>query len=460
MALGRTTLILLAVITLAGGALRAAEAADPGLDRQSPDEISYQRLAISLATDFRYRYGPKGGGIPLHWPPGAPAMFAVGYWLDPGKDVRGAYWLQALVGTLTILAAFALGFLLAGRVPGLIAAGLVAFYPPFIQLSAELLSEALGGLLLTSALLATVAAWKYRARWWAFALAGALFALAILTRTDFLLAPVLPFALMAGWALLKRDRSLLLRGPVTFAAAWILVLAPWVGYASYKTEKFVPVTTGDASALFVGTYLPGEGTTYGMKRHLGDKVRERFPEYRNVENYYLPAPPVLDYVAETTYPDLPREEAIRRAGRENLRKYLLGDPIDFAVMMADKFRRTWILSSRVGRDAPQRWVRIGHGFLVVFGLIVTVVAIIRLRSLELAMLLSIVLYSALVHAVFVAKPRYNLPPLPLLMVCASASTALLLAWWRSRGAIKGPLSAGSESVPVGSLPAADEGFNR
>jgi hypothetical protein len=37
-----------------------------------------------------------------------------------------------------------------------------------------------------------------------------------------------------------------------------------------------------------------------------------------------------------------------------------------------------------------------------------------------------VLYSALVHAVFVAKPRYNLPPLPLLMICACVATALLV----------------------------------
>ena len=439
--LGRTTLVALVLITLAGGALRAAAAADPGTDRQSADELSYQRLAVSLATDLRYRYGPKGGGIPLHWPPGAPALFALGYWLDPGPDVRGAYWLQAGVGTLTILAAFALAYILAGSVAALFAAGLVAFYPPFIQLSGELLSEALGGLLLTSAMLALVAAWKFRARWWAFAVAGVIFALAILTRADFVLAPAIPFALMAGYALLKKDRSLLLRGPVTFAAACALVLAPWIGYASYKTEKLVLVTTGDASALFVGTYLPGGGTTYGMKRHLGDKVRERYPELRNVENYDMPAVPVLNYIAETTHPGIPREEAIRREGRHNLRKYLLGDPIDFGVMMLDKFRRTWILSSRVGRDSPQRWVRITHGFLVIFGLIVTALAIIRLRSLELSMLLGIVLYSALVHAVFVAKPRYNLPPLPLLMVCACASTALLWAWWSSREAsVKRPLT--------------------
>jgi formate-dependent nitrite reductase membrane component NrfD len=75
---------------------------------------------------------------------------------------------------------------------------------------------------------------------------------------------------------------------------------------------------------------------------------------------------------------------------------------------------------------------------VIFGLIVTAIAIVRLRSLELAMLLGIVLYSGLVHAVFVAKPRYNLPPLPLLMICTCASTALLWAWWRGR--VRQPLS--------------------
>jgi 4-amino-4-deoxy-L-arabinose transferase-like glycosyltransferase len=417
---GRTTLIVLAIIVLAGGVLRGIHAADPGLDRQSLDEIAYIKLAKSIAQDQRYTYGGPEAH-PLHWPPGAPAFFALGYALDPGPDLRGAYWLQAGAGTLTILAVFALAALLAGNIAGLIAAGLVAVYPPFIQLAGELLSETLGALLLTSAALATVAAYKAKARWWWFALAGALWAAAILTRADFVLAPLVPAALMV-----LADRRRGLRSAAVLLATAAVALAPWVAYASDRAGEFVLVTEGDASALFVGTYLPGGGTTYGMKRHLGDKVRARYPELRAIENYHLPAQPVLRYVAETSHPGLPLREAIGREARHNLTEYALGDPVGFARMMADKFRRTWILSSRVGRAAPQRWVRIGHGALVIVAFLLSLVAIVRFRSVGLSMLLGIVLYSALVHAVFVAKPRYNLPPLPLLIAAGAAAGVVLV----------------------------------
>ena len=51
MHVGRTTLIILAVITLAGGGLRAYHAANPGLERQSPDEQSYAAAVAELVQD-------------------------------------------------------------------------------------------------------------------------------------------------------------------------------------------------------------------------------------------------------------------------------------------------------------------------------------------------------------------------------------------------------------------------
>ena len=191
------------------------------------------------------------------------------------------------------------------------------------------------------------------------------------------------------------------------------------------------VTEGDASALFVGTYLPGGGTTYGMKRALGDEVRARYPKVRNVRNWDLPAPWVLKYIA-ARHPGLPRDDAVRLEARRNLSRYALGQPVEFAHMMLQKMRRTWILSSRVGGDRPSRIVRVGHGIFVVLAFVAAVLAFIRRRTLGMALLLATVLYSALLHAVFVAKPRYNLPPLPLLMAAGAAAAVLL---WRERAAL-------------------------
>lgn len=70
----RLVLVLLVLVTVAGAGLRIAAAADPS-GYQSADEQAYAKLARSLAE--RGSYSPAGLNDPVHWPPGAPALFAV-----------------------------------------------------------------------------------------------------------------------------------------------------------------------------------------------------------------------------------------------------------------------------------------------------------------------------------------------------------------------------------------------
>ena len=134
----RRILAILAVLTVAGGVLRFEAAADPSA-YQSKDEQSYAMIARGLSVTGRY--GNPGMTDPVHWPPGAPLLFALAYELRPQQrgggvwDVPSAYNLQALVGTLTIPAAFLLAFLIAGPWAGLVAAAGVAVYPPLISAS-------------------------------------------------------------------------------------------------------------------------------------------------------------------------------------------------------------------------------------------------------------------------------------------------------------------------------------
>ena len=44
-----------------------------------------------------------------------------------------------------------------------------------------------------------------------------------------------------------------------FGAAFALVLVPWTMRNYVVLDRFVPVTTGGGKALFVATYLPGDG---------------------------------------------------------------------------------------------------------------------------------------------------------------------------------------------------------
>ena len=130
----------------AGGALRAAAAVDHSR-HLSADERAYSLLASDLA--HHARYGGPGLAGAFHWPPGAPALFALAHLVSASP--RAA---QVVVATLTILAAALVARAVAGRAAGLVAAAVVAFYPPLVHSAGELLSEPLGALLLTLAVAA------------------------------------------------------------------------------------------------------------------------------------------------------------------------------------------------------------------------------------------------------------------------------------------------------------------
>ena len=153
--------VALALIVLVGGALRADVAAAPAAGRPSGDEHAYAVLAFSLA---RGTYGDRAAGLrhPLHWPPGAPALFSLAARADPDPALPLAHWLQALAGTALIAVCFGIATLAAGAAAGLVAAALVAFYPPLITATGALLGEPLGALLLAGGVLAL--SWRVAAR--------------------------------------------------------------------------------------------------------------------------------------------------------------------------------------------------------------------------------------------------------------------------------------------------------
>ncbi len=116
--------ILLAAVLVLSFGLNARMAANPRSAYQSADERSYGKLAIDIAD--RHHYGGSATKMkePLHWPPGAPVLFAIGHKLFPGAndaktyDIRSAYWEQALLTTGTTALAAALAWILVGPVGG------------------------------------------------------------------------------------------------------------------------------------------------------------------------------------------------------------------------------------------------------------------------------------------------------------------------------------------------------
>jgi hypothetical protein len=209
-------------------------------------------------------------------------------------------------------------------------------------------------------------------------------------------------------------------------AGVLLLTAPWSAYVSSVAGKPVPVSSGGASNLYVGTYTPGGGSMFGLKRELADEVARRHPSLADEPFWRLPQQRVIDTVAARR-PELDREAALRAAAMENVREHVLGDPIGFAGMAADKVWRLWG-NYTVGTYRNHRgWITGWHLLLVVLSLAGLTAALIRgPRRAELATLAIVIGYVTAVNIVLVSEARHSLPVMPVLVAGGFAGIALVL----------------------------------
>jgi hypothetical protein len=425
---------LLALLAVMAGsfAFHAYRAEHPTSGYQSADERSYGKLAVGIADHHTYGNGLKD---PLHWPPGAPMLFAAGHAVAPDADrartfdIPAAYWLQALISLGTLLAAAAIAAALAGPWAGVAAAALVGFYPPLILATGEQLSEPFGAFWLTVAF-AVFALAARRGRAWLFALGGVALGAAVLTRADLLPLPFVLAPLVAAWTWRAAGdwrRGLVVGGCILGGA--VLAIAPWSVYASQRAGELVPVTRGSSSALFVGTYLPGGGTTVGMKRSLGAAAKRRNPKLRGTADFDLEARSVLAVVADR-HPALEFNRAVALEARRNISRYVREDPVGYGRMMLDKVQRMWSRYARGGARHTSWMIRAWHILLVLLAVAGLVAGILRRRALLLACILAAALTSTAVHMLVVSQARYNLPLMPALLAGGVAGWVMFV---RARG---------------------------
>lgn len=221
----------LAAILLAGALLRLASAADTR---------AYEPLAGDATQYFLYAYNlkyfstfskdpgdPPGSGQGIRpdaaRSPGYPLFLSL--FVDGGPDralERRVALAQALLGILTLVAAF---FLFSALLPpgwDLAALLATALSPHLIIMGSYILSETLFTLLLTCALLA-LARLLARPSPGRAALCGALLALACLVRPT-----LVPFGLICGLAPLLRERTKQAAAyGLLLVAALILFISPW-----------------------------------------------------------------------------------------------------------------------------------------------------------------------------------------------------------------------------------------
>ena len=398
----------------------------------SKDEAAYTSLAKTIYLHGSYGGPPAKTSSPERWTPGAPLLFAASFAVRGNISPTSARISQALVGTMIVFVVYLLATRLSRRrSAGLVAAALIAVYPPIVKITGDLLSEPLGALLLTTGMLLFVLAADYgrggnlvKANLW-YALSGLALGLAVLTRADFLLLPFVlaPFAVASVWRTVSvspRRWIFRLLPAFTLVLAFSLTLAPWSIRNSLLEDRFVPVTTGGATPLFIGTYLPGDGGRAGVKEKLRDEAERIHPSIRNEPTFRIPAQFIMDAVARR-HPDLSRDRAISLEARKNIRRYAFGDPINFAAMMLRKVPRMWDRPYDGGRYPASAWPRYLHIGYLVFGIIGSLFLLVSgTRRFCAMVVVTTIAYGTFLHLVVVAFPRYNLPLMPLVIALGAA----------------------------------------
>jgi 4-amino-4-deoxy-L-arabinose transferase-like glycosyltransferase len=397
---GKRTLIALALIAVIGLGARAYAVANP---IANPADDSHAYYALSKALYEEGSFGSPSFRDSSDWSPGAPLLYAASYYATGGAREGTARIVEALLGVVAILVVFLLGERLGGRWSGLLAALGVAVYPPFIHSTAELMSEPPATLTLPAAVLAFLWA-SERERLRAWLLPGLLFGLTAMFRPEYLLVGAAFVVLAAIRIGIARGWRPGLAAAGLAALALLLPIVPWTIRNLDVLDRVVPISTGGGKALYVGTYLPADGEYQRVKALLYERYEHKaLPPDSEALNEVDPTP-LFDRVAER-YPELPRDSALGKIGKQNLSRYLDDDPLGYLGMTARKVGRMW--GSGVGEAMSGGAGRALQILLVVLGLVGFVLLGVRRRWWELVALATPIVLVTAVGAASLAAPRRN-----------------------------------------------------
>jgi 4-amino-4-deoxy-L-arabinose transferase-like glycosyltransferase len=422
---GRWTLAILAAILLLGFALRADRALHP-VDHPGDDAQAYFSLSKSLYVDGTY--GGPTFESPNDWSPGAPLLYAGVYYATGGVRDGAARMLVALLGTISIAVIYLLGRRISCRPAGLLAAAGAAVYPSFIHTNGALLSEPPAILTLPAAVLAFLWA-DERGSPWAWIAPGLLFGVTALIRPEYLLVG----AAMVVIALVRRWRGGGWRPGAAAAAvllaAFLVPIVPWTIRNIVTLDRFVPISTGGGKALYVGTYLPGDGDYQRVKALLVERYLHRNLEPGSAALDRVDPVPLFNRVADR-YPNLERDAALQKIGKDNLWHYLGDDPLGYAGMLARKVGRMWgtgvgpAMDTTAGRAAQRLLLLLALGGFAVLAW--------RRRWFEVIVFAVPIGVITAVGAITLASNRRNEILMTLVLPLAATALARTGAWARER----------------------------
>jgi 4-amino-4-deoxy-L-arabinose transferase-like glycosyltransferase len=359
---GRTTLILLAAILLIGFGLRAYRVVEP-LPAPGDDAHAYYALSKALYTEGSF--GGRTFENSSDWSPGAPLLYAASFYATGGAREGTARIVELLLGLAAIVVVYLLGRRIDCRPAGLLAAFGVAVYPPFIHSVGALYSEPPAMLTLPAAVLAFLwAGEQQRLRVWL--LPGFLFGLTALIRPEYLLVGA-AFAVLA-LVRVGRQRGWRpgLAGAALLTVALLLPIVPWTVRNEIVLDRAVPISTGGGKALYVGTFLPADGEYQRVKAILAQRYLHRDLDPHSEALEKVDPTPLFNRVA-ARYPNLPRDSALGKIGKQNFSHYFGEDPVEYAAMTARKVWRIW--TAGIGKAMSSTAGRVIQTLIVVLALV-------------------------------------------------------------------------------------------
>jgi 4-amino-4-deoxy-L-arabinose transferase-like glycosyltransferase len=409
---GRRTLVALALIAALGLVFRAAAVVHPVAD-PADDSHAYYALAKSLYEEGSYGGPEFKSEATSDWSPGAPWLYAGLFVVTGGPREGTIRILEALMGVGTILVVFFLGWRLGGRWPALLGALGVAIYPPFIHSVGEIMSEPPTMLSLPAAILAFLWAWdrttapgdeERRRTPWVWLLPGFLFGVTAMFRPEYtLVAGAFVVFAAVRWAW-EREWRLGSAAVGLMLLALLLPIVPWTIRNIVALERLVPISTGGGKALYVGTFYPADGEYQRVKailyhRETGEWLPPQSQELNEVDPTKL-----FNKVADR-YPELPRDSALGKIGKQNFSKWFGEHPLGYAGMTVRKVGRMW--SSGVGSFMSTTLGRAIQIVLVLLGVAGLVVLAFRRRWWETLCLAAPIVLVTIVGAATLAAPRRN-----------------------------------------------------
>jgi hypothetical protein len=212
-------------------------------------------------------------------------------------------------------------------------------------------------------------------------------------------------------------------GAALLLVGLVLPIVPWTIRNQVVLGRTVPISTGGGKALYTGTFLPADGEYQRVKAILVRRYlhRDLAPDSAVLDR--VDPTPLFDRVANR-YPDLPRDQALGKIGKQNFSKFFGEDPVGYAAMTVRKVWRMW--SSGLGEAMSGTAGRVLQVILVLLGLAGLVALALRRRWWEALAMATPLLLVTVVGAVSLAAPRRN--EVLMTLVFPLAGLALASAW--------------------------------